>query len=102
MILRNLIDKLEKINPDTVCKRGFNNPHSYRGCYDQLAFEPVNNITVGEMLDVAKEALYSTYTGWKGGEFTMDLFTDCHIANKGTTGEELGNLLLELMIATGG
>ena len=102
MVLEDLIEELEKANPDIVCKVGFNNPHSYRGYYDQLAFEPVEDITVGEMLEAAKEALGSTYTGWKGGEYTMSEYTDCHLANRGNTGEELGATLLKLMILTRG
>ena len=101
MMLEALIEELSRENSDTVCKVGFSNPHSYRGYYDQLAFEPADNVSVGSMLEAAQEALGSTYTGWKGGEYTMTGYTDCHLANKGNSGEELGAILLKLMILTG-
>jgi hypothetical protein len=40
MYLTNLIAFLEKYDPAQVVPVGFHRPHSYRGYYDQLAFEP--------------------------------------------------------------
>jgi hypothetical protein len=71
MTLNELIRYLEKEDPKKVVAIGFNNPHSYRGYYEDLAFEPAKNITVGEMLDCAKGALGKTYEGYKGGEYKM-------------------------------
>jgi len=46
--------------------------NSYRGYYDQLAFEPSKEIrTFGNVVDVAKSAIGKTFIGWKGGEFQM-------------------------------
>lgn len=102
MNLKELIARLEREPPAKRLKHGFNNPHSYRGDYFELAFDPVENITVGEMLAAAKEALGSTYQGWKGGEFTMNEVTECHIAEEGDwTGndDDLPARLLEYMLA---
>lgn len=65
MKLKELIDCLEKLEPKLILPIGFNNPHSYRGYYAQLGFEPAKNISIGEMLNCARTALGSTYEGLK-------------------------------------
>jgi hypothetical protein len=97
MVLEELIAYLEKVDHGVVVKHGFNNPHSYRGFYQELAFEPAKNITVGEMLACAKDALGKTYTGYKGGEFKMHEYTDVYLANYGECGEGIGPTLLGYM-----
>lgn len=82
MTLGRLIERLEAaalIDPNKACV-GFANPHSYRGYYERVAFEPTGNTTVGNMLAAAKSALGATYTGYKGGEFTMDADSLVHVA----------------------
>ena len=49
MKLGELIEYLEKQDKDKVCPFGFYYPHSYRGYYEQLAFEPAYNITIGHI-----------------------------------------------------
>ena len=61
MHLKQLIEALEKYDAAQPVALGFGHPHSYRGYYDQLAFEPVNNTTVGEMLAAANSAMGTTY-----------------------------------------
>lgn len=101
MTLEELISALEAEDPNLVLPDGFTNPHSYRGYYDELAFEPAQNVTVGAMLADARTALGSTYTGWKGGEYTMGSYTDCWLAVEGCLGETIGPILLKLMIDVG-
>ena len=98
MYLREVIEFLEQRDPETKVPVGFGNPHSYRGSYDQLAFEPVALTTVGRMLGIAKQALGSTYEGYKGGEYAMSEWTPCNLARWGETGEEIGLLLLQYMV----
>lgn len=98
MYLSELISKLEEHPPSQVVTHGFSEPHSYRGYYDRLAFEPTDNTTVGEMLACCKEALGNTYTGYKGGEYLMDGDTECYIAYYGGTGEKIGPTLLKYML----
>lgn len=88
MTLDELIAALEKVDPATEVENGFENPHSYRGYYDELAFEPAENVTVAHMLQQARSARGATYTGWKGGEFTMDGDTPVWLADEGCTTEE--------------
>lgn len=97
MVLKELIDWLEQQDQNAVVPVGFNNPHSYRGDYYSLAFEPATDVTFGAMLEYAKSALGETYTGYKGGEFEMHEYTDCYIAEWGCLGDQIGIILLNYM-----
>lgn len=89
MNLGELISKLEKIPQDTHIEYGFGSPMSWRGSYYELAFEPVKNTTIRDMLFYAKDAIGNTYSGYKGGDFTMDEQSEVHIAFYGSTGEPI-------------
>jgi hypothetical protein len=98
--LGGLIARLEQEDPAQVLPIGFAEPHSYRGYYEQLAFEPRRNIRVGDVLSAARSALGATYEGYKGGDYTMDEHTDCWISNYGEDSDnKIGPLLLELLLA---
>lgn len=97
MNLKYLIEWLEQQNPDAVVPHGFGQPRSYRGYYDQLAFEPLENARLGDMLNYARSALGTTFEGYKGGEYTMDEWTECWIAKYGFSGGDMiGPTLLNL------
>lgn len=98
MYLYELIEYLER-QPDhsRVIANGFARPHSYRGYYDQLAFEPAPSVTIGSMLAAAKSAIGKTFIGWKGGEFVMDKWTPVWIAVRGDSGHEISPPLLDAM-----
>lgn len=98
MKLYELIEALEKEDQTKVCKFGFNSPHSFRGCYDELAFEPAENVTVSDMLACAKSAVGATYQGYKGGDFLMDMHTDVHIANYGNSRDYLCDYAIAFML----
>lgn len=83
MKLKDLIELLEKFPSDMRVAQGFGNPHSWRGVYSELAFEPVDDTTVGEMLSEARSAVGQTYTGWKGGDYLMTLDTDVNVDYRG-------------------
>jgi len=97
MWLSDLISFLEEKDLERVVPKGFCNPHSYRGYYDQLAFEPKDNVKISEMLADSRKALNYTYEGWKGGMYTMHDTTDVWLAEEGETGDALSGLLLEYM-----
>lgn len=100
--LGELIAALEAEDPTRTLPLGFANPHSYRGYYDQLAFEPAENVTVGSMLEAARSALGTTYQGWKGGDYEMSAWTECWLAFEGEgSGETLGRHLVRLLLAQG-
>lgn len=98
MMLKDLIRILRTYELDSVVPFGFENPHSYRGVYSKLAFAPVENTSVREMLKCARKANGSTYRGYKGGEFLMAENTDCFLAYYGRCGEEIGPWFLSLML----
>ena len=83
MNLKELIEQLSDMSPDATVPHGFGAPMSYRGYYDEVAFEPEENARIGDMLQHAKTALGATFTGYKGGEFTMHEDTPCWIAEYG-------------------
>lgn len=89
MQLDELIETLEALPADMIFANGFSNPQSYRGFYDCLAFEPIADVSVSEMLSAAREAMGATYSGYKGGEYVMGEYTDCYIARYSETGEAL-------------
>jgi hypothetical protein len=84
MLLKELIEILRTCDQSKEVD-GFGEPHSYRGYYDELAFEPMRT-TIGEMLKAAESADGESYTGYKGGAFEMDGDTPVHIASYGCTG----------------
>lgn len=98
MILKDLIKKLEECNPNTVIKLGFDNPHSYRGDYNQLSFEPKENCRVGDMLNDAKLALNSSFDGWKGGTYFMDDYTIVNLSKRGECGWNLSDDTITLRL----
>lgn len=97
MTLGELIERLEKEDQTLVVPMGWGYPHSYRGNYCDLAFEPKENVSVAEMLSDAKESLGKTFVGYKGGDFEMDEFAYVYIAHEGCCGDGLSHLLLDYM-----
>lgn len=100
MNLKELIEWLEQQNSAAVVPHGFGEPMSYRGYYDELAFEPVEETTFGEMLRYAKSAHGAYFTGYKGGEYLMDDYTPCWIAHYGSGGgDKIGPTMCALWAA---
>lgn len=77
MKLGELLEFLKDVSPTRLIK--FDNgdspsrPHSYRGYYEQLAFERnVVPMTVGGFLEMCQtKVLGKTFEGYKGGKYTM-------------------------------
>ena len=91
MTLGELISWLENQPQEKEVVMGFSTPHSDRGSYENLAFTPKNRAVIGDMLGYAREALGSTYYGWKGGDFTMHEHTEVYIGNYGECGEAINS-----------
>ena len=96
--LQDLIDALKAADPDRVLPLGFKRPHSYRGYYEDLAFEPAAGVRVGDMLAAARGAVGETFGGWKGGEYVMSEYSTVWLAYRGRCGETVGPFLLALML----
>ena len=101
MTLSKLIEWLEQQDQDLVVKDGFGSPHSDRGDYSELAFDPLEEAKIGDMLQHAKSALGATFTGWKGGEFTMHEYTSVYIGEYGESGEEITSIHFKYWLLTG-
>lgn len=98
MKLREVIEILERRDPDQVVHVGFAAPNSYRGYYDSIAFTPAIYTTVGAMLAHARSAVGTTFHGYKGGEYTMTLDTDCYVAAWGDYNGNDDKALLEKIL----
>ena len=98
MNLKELIEQLEKEDLEEVVFYGFKEPHSYRGYYDELAFEPSTNVTIKEMLICATSCIDKEFEAWKGGSYKMDGLTDVWIANHGELGHEISETTLDFMM----
>jgi hypothetical protein len=102
MELQHLIGWLEKMNqehPDGIVPCGFDEPNSWRGDYQDLAFKPKDNAKISDMLKHAKNSMGNTFIGWKGvGEFETNKRTTCWIAEHGqyTDSDCIGATLLKI------
>lgn len=64
--------------------------HSYRGYYQDLAFEPNDGMRpAAELLAECKEAMGQVFEGYKGGDYVMGALTPVWIANYGCCGQKL-------------
>lgn len=102
MGLGEIINRLENCSDlDVVVKKGWGKPMSYRGYYEDLAFAPAENVTLRSMLEAARSALGSTFTGYKGGEYEMGEYTDCWIAEYGDVSDDkIGDFLLDFLLSS--
>lgn len=105
--LGELISKLEMLDPATLIKLMFSEivtnctSHSYRGYYEQLAiypkFDSGSPLCVAPFVRFLKTCLGHTYTGWKGGEYTMGETTPVWVSDQG---ESSGVMLVGLELNT--
>lgn len=69
--LKELIEIFKECPEGVVFKRGFEDAHSYRGYYDQLAVEPTEGTKIEDMIETLENAVGESFTGYKGGSFLM-------------------------------
>lgn len=100
MNLSQLIERLKAADQSRIVLMGFSSPHSYRGYYEELAFEPTANTSIADMLKCAEESLGRVFQGYKGGDYRMHAYTEVWLANYGDTGEGIGPVLLDYMLGT--
>jgi hypothetical protein len=101
MTLGTLIRLLETLPPDRVCPVGLHKPHSWRGIYSSLAFEPGPPMPVRQILNAARQCVGREFVGWKGGNYLMDLDTDVYVSTRGKSygwGSGLSPLALALIV----
>lgn len=107
MCLGDFHAELSSVPPETIVRtenfEALTDPHSYRGYYDEISFEPVQGITVtaGELVKVVEDAIDKTFYGWKGGEYLMDADTPIWISSEGyNSGRMLTGVTVEDGIMT--
>ena len=89
MTLGKMIAALSTLPPDAevpnLCKA-----HSYRGYYDDLAFEHHDGMRPAkDLLAECKAAMGEVFEGYKGGDFVMGALTPVWVAEYGSTGDKL-------------
>lgn len=90
MTLGELISALEKVADKSKLVKTLGGTYvgglcSYRGYYEDLAIMPRldTGLTAGELLERARNAVGQQFSGWKGGEYTMDRDTPLWLADSG-------------------
>ena len=69
--LIEILEQEQKKSPGRVVKLGIGEPHSWRGDYSELAFEPKKDVTIDKIVSDAKAARNSEFCGYKGGYYKM-------------------------------
>ena len=96
MNIKELINTLEKFSPYELLHNIPCSPHSYRGYYEQLAFERSGEDgTVGDFLILLDSCVGETFEGYKGGDFLMTLSSVVNIADYGNTGGEIEGVYIK-------
>ena len=89
MTLGNLIEALEKM-PSGSMVANLHSVHSYRGYYEDLAFELGEGVRpAADLLSECRAVMGKALTGYKGGEFVMGEKTPVWVAPQDTTGDKL-------------
>lgn len=101
MTIGELADLYERLGDREVPM--LENPHSYRGYYDQLAFElSPDRAPARDVAALVRRQIGETFTGYKGGNYTMRADTAVWIANWGSTGRPVVDVgLLRGEVITG-
>jgi hypothetical protein len=87
--LGKMIEVLDAMSSD-VKLNGISNPHSYRGYYNDLAFEPGEGKTTAvDALAMCRAAMGQVFEGYKGGDFVMGALTPLWLANYGCCGKKI-------------
>ena len=91
MTLGKMIKRLKALPSDTLITPCLHNPHSYRGYYDDLAFEFAgdSSVSAAELLKMCETCVGETFIGYRGGEFMMDEDTPCWAAIAGRVGRPI-------------
>ena len=89
MTLGKLIAALEAMPADAEVA-GLIGPHSYRGYYSDLAFEPTGaTMPASSLLASCKAAMGKVFEGYKGGDYVMGAMTPVWVSHYGTCGQKL-------------
>ena len=89
LTLGKLISALEGMPADAEVAN-LKAAHSYRGYYEDLAFERAEGTRpAAALLAECKAAMGRVFCGYKGGDYVMGALTPLWVASYGTTGDKL-------------
>lgn len=96
MQIKEYLEEYINANGDCIVANGWIEADSYRGYYDQLAVQPCTTAkTINQLIKVLVDSVGCTFTGYKGGEYTMYWDTDVYYANYGETGPSITKAFLK-------
>lgn len=79
MELKEFKQQIEQAESGKTFDYGISEPFSWRGSYDEVAFEILEQpMTREEILANIEKAYTGTFYGWKGGKYTYEDYTDVH------------------------
>ena len=88
MNIKNLLKALRKFDSDTIISGVSTEFRSYRGYYEHLAMSPnVEYMPVEVFCQALEDQIGKTFTGFKGGEYTVHESTELFVASYERTGE---------------
>lgn len=91
--LKRLIRLLEPLERTPVIN--LTNPHSYRGYYDDLAFELGEGCMCSkDLLSLCKSLIGKKFEGYRGGTYKMKRGTLLWVANYGDCGKPLTSKMI--------
>lgn len=100
MTLGKMISRLKEM-PKDMQIQSISNPHSYRGYYSDLAFEPCSNtVTVEKLLSDCYSSMGQVFEGYKGGDYMMGSTTPVWISHYGSCGSKIISILDDGSIET--
>lgn len=87
MTLGAMIERLESLPGGVMVP--LSNPHSYRGYYSDLSFEPTAPVAAKHLLEECKDSMGERFHGWKGGDYYMHAGVPVWVAGRGSCGLKL-------------
>ena len=79
MNLKEFKDYIESFPVEAIFNYSISEPFSWRGSYNEVAFAIDDSSMSRElMLEYIERAYTETFTGYKGGEYRYDDYTDIH------------------------
>lgn len=77
--------------------KGFDKNLQCRDLQYKVAFKPSKEGSVEESIEILDRAISETFYGYKGGEYTYNLYTEAHfeLEESGSSDMALHNLLLD-------
>jgi hypothetical protein len=79
LAVKEFLENVQATDPNFEFVNAFNNPHSWRGEYSEIAFQSAYLLTSADMLECVDRAITEKFYGWKGGEYNYCLDKHCHI-----------------------